>query len=136
MDIKDIFARNLKQAMEKTTDLQTPGELSKRARWPRGKKAGDLISPRQIGYALDRRKEAPSPTLDFVQAVSKALGLQPWELLLDSAESRREILDKLMSGVFVPDARLTGSAFDAAGKTLAPPIKRATVAKMVKRKRS
>ena len=127
MDIKEVFARNLLAAMRQSSDMRTPGELAKRARWPRGNKAGEPISARQIGYAMDTRKDSPSPTLDLVQGVAKALGVQPWELFTDSAESRREILDRLVSGAFVPDAKLTGSPFDASAKpATGPPAPRSS----------
>lgn len=114
--VKEILAENLRRAMDARPDVDTPAKLAKRATWPRGSKAGDHISARQVGYALDARKTAPAPTIDFLEAVARALQMQPWELITDNSQTRREILDRILSVSAVPDSRLTGSAFDATSK--------------------
>lgn len=103
--LKEIFADNLAFVMNSKPSLSTSGKLSTRAKWPRGKKAGEPISARMIDYAMDKRMvDAPSPTLDFVEGVARALGVQPWELLTDGPEIRREIIDRALSGT-LPDVR-------------------------------
>lgn len=103
---KDILAANLRALMDATPALDTPAKLAAAAKWPRGAKAGEHVSPRMILYALTPGRMVPSPTLDLVEAVATALGVQPWELITDPGEARRQLLDRLLRGPTAPDARL------------------------------
>lgn len=43
-----------------------------------------------------RDPPASAPTLDSLQAIAKAFGVQPWELLLDEHASDKYIVDRLL----------------------------------------
>jgi hypothetical protein len=106
--LKDILAENLTAAMDATkgrsNDLSSAPKLAKKAVWQRGKRRGKKVSARQISYAQKRdsasavpAEQGVGPSIDFVEAVARALGVQPWELILDPAQSKREIMDDILS---------------------------------------
>ena len=106
--------------MDANADLDTPMKLARRSYWPRGPKRGGKVSERAILYALRQDDDSPSPALDLIEAVAMALRRQPWELLTDSRQARRAILEQLMNGGAIPDAALKGGPFDASRKIKTP----------------
>ena len=86
----DILAINLRWLMER--DKLSEGDVAK--------KAG--IDKKTINNILNRRNE---PQLDIVEAVAKAFGLEPWQLLVDG-----------MGEAMTRDGKL-GSLIEAYAKT-------------------
>lgn len=87
--------------MSEHEDKSTPSRLAKIARWPAGRKAGELVSERQIRYALDTREDVdpptPSPTLDFIVAMANAFEVPAWQLLADDRLIKLWNLGKLFT---------------------------------------
>ncbi len=104
-NIRDALAANVRSLMMARPDLDTPAKLARAVRLSFGKKKGKAPSTRAIQYLLDRRPDAPAPGLDIVAGVAKALGREPWELLLDDA-GRQAFLMRLIAASAVPDERL------------------------------
>lgn len=96
--VKDIFADNLTALMESDVNLDTPAKVAAKAKWPRGKKAGECVSARNVDYAKKKGATLPSPTLDFIEAIAKLFNVEPWELITDPGESRKRLIDRLMRG--------------------------------------
>ncbi len=100
--------------MDAAVGMDSPEKLAKLCKWPKGhKKAGKEIAPRTIRYLLDVRQDAPSPSVDLIFAIAKALERQPWELLADDEQTKRYLLGMLMSPKPVADERVSA----AFGKT-------------------
>lgn len=79
MDLKGVFARNIGALLD---HHEMDGKaLAAKARWPRGKKKGTKLSPRAVQYALSPDPDAPSTTLDLVEALAASLRLPSWALL-------------------------------------------------------
>lgn len=84
-DIRQILARNLREAMNNSQTLDTQLALAGRAG----------ISQSHLSEIL---RGITSVTVDLVNDLAYALGMEPWELLADSEETRQAALAKLMWG--------------------------------------
>lgn len=80
-----VLAENLRSAMQGSQDLNSQTAVAK--------KAG--IAQTAVGYMLnpDKRQptksgKLPSPTLDQIERVARAMGMEPWELLYTGALNR------------------------------------------------
>lgn len=79
--------------MERSADLKSNLALAKRAK----------VGNSHIGRIL---KEESSATVDMLDAIADALGVQPWELLIDSEAAREAAIRKIMFGNAVSDERV------------------------------
>lgn len=93
MELRQILARNLRQAMEDSIGLDTQLALARRAG----------IAQSHLSEVL--RAEA-SPTTDMLNVLARALGLEPWELLANDEATRQAALQKMILGPRASDARV------------------------------
>lgn len=95
---RTLLAENLRRLMD-AHSLETPKKLAKVARWPAGRKKGELIAPRTIGYALDTREDVvppvPSPSLDLIVGLAEVFGRQAWEMLVSQEQADQWIVTRL-----------------------------------------
>lgn len=49
------------------------------------------------------RREESAATVDMLDALAAALGVQPWELLADEEATRRAAMERMLLGPRVPD---------------------------------
>lgn len=104
---RQLLAANVRKLMDEKPALDSAEKLAKHCKWPDGhKKAGKKIAPRTIRYLLDDRQDAPSPTVDLVFAIAKALERQPWELLADDEQTRKYLLGMLLHSAPADDERV------------------------------
>lgn len=89
-EIRQVLARNLRQAMDRTAGLETQSALAK--------KTG--ISQSHLSDVLNC---VTSTGVDLLADLADALDIQPWELLADSEETKRSALARLMWGSGVSD---------------------------------
>lgn len=98
---RTLLADNIEALMAAHPDRDTPKKLAKFARWPAGKKKGELVGERTIRYALDTRQDTvppvPSPSLDLIVAIANAFGVPSWQLLADQRLLRLWNLGKLFT---------------------------------------
>lgn len=80
--LREVLAENLQKVMARTPDADTGPKLE--AKSGVGQSTVSRIINRQTAVNLDK-----------LEAIAKALGVQPWELLLDSKESREEALRRV-----------------------------------------
>jgi transcriptional regulator with XRE-family HTH domain len=90
---RQILAENLARAMARSADMQNNLALARRAK----------VGNSHIGRIL---KQESAATVDMLDALAAALGLQPWELLTDSEATREAALKKIMFGSAVPDEQV------------------------------
>lgn len=90
-EIRQIFARNLREAMERAGMHQTA----------LAQKAG--MSGSHLSEVL---RQLASVTIDLVADLAEALGIQPWELLADSKSAKEAALAKLLWGSRAADERV------------------------------
>lgn len=107
------LANNIEWLMAERPELGSTTKLAKIARWPAGKKKGELISERQIRYVMDTREDAvpptPSPTLDLIIGIANAFEVPTWQLLADERVLRIWELGKLFtSREAVSDTKVEG----------------------------
>jgi len=121
MSARQILAHNVRAMMENRAGLEDAKGLAKATRYPFGKKAGKAPSVRSIQYLLSESASAPAPGLDLIAGIAKALGREPWELLLDD-DGRRAVVSRLLSATAAPDANIP-PAFSAPSRQI--PTKRA-----------
>jgi transcriptional regulator with XRE-family HTH domain len=88
-----ILAENLTRLMAESLDLRSNLALAKRAK----------VGHTHIGRIL--RLES-SPTLEFVDAIATAFGVDTWELLTDGEEVRRLVLERALGRPPVPDSKV------------------------------
>lgn len=87
--LRQILARNLQAAMDKSLGLDTQKALAKKA------KMGQSHISRIINGAT-------SPSLDTLANLSEQLGIQPWELIFDAEELKQAVIERYMSGPVSP----------------------------------
>jgi hypothetical protein len=96
-----LFAENIQRLMDANPSLGSPAKLAKHCRWPSGRKKGELVSERNIRYALDTRTDAippiPSPTLDLLIAIANAFQVPAWQMLADDRLLKLWNLGKLFT---------------------------------------
>jgi transcriptional regulator with XRE-family HTH domain len=85
MQLRQILADNLREAMEQTPGIDTQIALARRAG----------IAQSHLSKIL--RGEA-SATTDLLNALANAMGREPWELLADSNETREAAIRKMLVG--------------------------------------
>lgn len=90
---RQILAENLARAMARSVDLQNNLALAKRAK----------VGNSHIGRIL---KQESAATVDMLDAIADALGLQTWELLTNSEATREAAMKKIMFGTAVPDEQV------------------------------
>lgn len=96
---KDRLIANLLRFMAQRPGMETPAGLARHCYWPSGTKKGKRVSPRIIRYVFETEEvneRTPSPTLDLIEAMSRALGIEAWELLVDEERTRSQILAKII----------------------------------------
>lgn len=95
------LAENVRRLMDEHAELSSVPKLAKHARWPAGKKRGELISERNLRYALkvpsDPSDITPSPGLDVIIGIANAFEVPAWQLLADSQVLRIWRLAQLMA---------------------------------------
>src|SRR5688572_1278536 len=91
--IRQTLARNLADAMYRNPDLDTQAKLSKKSK----------VAQPHISRILRCTSGA---TIDALANLARALGMQPWELLVDTQLTRRAALEKMILGETVPDDRV------------------------------
>lgn len=75
---------------------ERPAQLAKRCYYQSGKKKGQKVSPRGVGYALDGRPDGIQPSIDVIEALAVALDCNAWELLVDDDEVRRQAVERIL----------------------------------------
>lgn len=75
---------------------ESPAQLAKRCHYQSGKKKGQKVSPRGIGYALDGRPDGIQPSIDLIEALAVALDCSAWELLVDDDDVRRQAIERML----------------------------------------
>lgn len=98
MSLRSLLRRNLEDRMARDPDVDSPARLARRCRWPRGRKKGQPIAPRTIGYIFEESEDSPSPSLDVVEAIATALSIKPWELIMDLQTEREDMIGKIFAG--------------------------------------
>lgn len=88
--LRQILARNLLRAMERQPGVDTQPGLAKRAGIAQSQVS--RIIRGEIGVGLD-----------ILGALADALGMDPWELLLDEEATRRNVLERILARPGVPD---------------------------------
>lgn len=83
--LRQVLARNLKDAMAEATGLNTQETLSRRAGLSQG-------------YLSELLRGLSAATTDTIADLANALGRQPWELLVDDEETRKSALAKMILG--------------------------------------
>lgn len=109
VSLRSLLRRNIESRMRVSPDVDSPARLARRCRWPRGRKKGQVIGARTIGYIFEDREDSPSPSVDLVEAIATALGVKPWELMIDIQMERDDMLGKIFAST--------------APKTAAPPVR-------------
>lgn len=105
---KTVLRQNVERLLQAHATIKTPPQLAKHCFWLRGKKRGKAIAPRTIAYIFEVDDDSPSPTLDVVEAVAKALNVDIWELLTDTAIAKRSFVERILNAPAVSDERLNG----------------------------
>lgn len=82
-ELLQVFAKNLERAMRVSDGLDNQTALAKRSG----------IAQTHISRLLRARSAA---TLDTIAALSEALGMQPWELLVDEQATRKAIIERMI----------------------------------------
>jgi transcriptional regulator with XRE-family HTH domain len=93
LDIRQVLARNLREAMQKSPTLNTQLALAGRAG----------ISQSHLSEIL---RGITSATVDLVNDLAFALGVQPMELLADTESARQAALAKMLWGERVENSRV------------------------------
>lgn len=93
LDIRQIFARNLREAVDKSATFDNPTELAK--------KAG--MSHSHLSEVL---RGITSITIDKVNDLADALKMQPWELLADSETTRQAAMAQMLWGSAVSNEKV------------------------------
>lgn len=78
---RQILADNLDRILEKTGESNN--QLSARAK----------IAQSHIGRM---RRQESAATVDMLDALASALGMEPWELLTDSETTRRSAMERML----------------------------------------
>lgn len=108
--LKLIIKENVERLMKlpRNVDRNTPATLAGKCYYPKGcRKGGKKVAARTLGYLFeipDNPKDNISPSVDLVQAVAKGLDVSPWELMVDSQQEKRNILDKILNSNAPTDA--------------------------------
>lgn len=90
LPIRQILARNLQAAIDKSSLVDNQRGLALRSG----------VSPSHLSEIM---RGISSVTVDLLADLAGALGLQPWELLADSEETKRAALARMMWGGGIPD---------------------------------
>lgn len=93
LDIGQVFADNLRAAIEKSSSIRNPSHLAE--------KAG--VSH---GYLSEVLRCISSPTLRVVNDLAHVLGIQPWELLADSEATRQTAMARMLWSGGVSNERM------------------------------
>lgn len=86
--LRQILARNLQMAMERTPGADTQQALAKRAG----------VGQSHVSRILRGESAA---TIDVIAAMCEALNIQPWELLSDEESTRQAAMEKMLGGRFL-----------------------------------
>jgi len=101
--LRQILARNIADAMHRMPGLDTQLGLAAKAK----------IGQSHLSRILRGESAA---TIDRVAKIAKALGMQPWELLVDTELTRRAALERMIVGATAPNERVA--------KALGKPVNR------------
>jgi transcriptional regulator with XRE-family HTH domain len=82
--LRKVFKANLERLMAATPSLDSGPKLE----------AKSGVGASSISRWL-RDPPSSAPTLDSVQAIAEAFGVQPWELLVDDRTTDKDIVDRL-----------------------------------------
>ena len=88
--LRKVLASVLQGRMDASIDLSTQATLSERAK----------VAQSHVSRILRGESAA---TVDMLEALAAALRCQPWELLADSEQARREAIERMISGPRAPD---------------------------------
>lgn len=80
---RQILADNLTRMMERSLDLKSQNALAARAK----------VAQSHVGRI---RRQESAATVDMLDALASALGVQAWELLTDSDAAREEAMRRLL----------------------------------------
>lgn len=70
-DLREILARNLQTLMSKSADMRSQTALAKRA----------AIAQKTVSNYLSPASYVGAPSLDKVEALARAFGIETWQLL-------------------------------------------------------
>lgn len=94
----EILAGNIRDRMTASQSVKTQAALAK--------KAG--ISQSHVSRLVN---QGASATIGRLAKAAKALGCEPYELLLDDEQARRALIERLMRGPSVPTDRVEQAGF-------------------------
>lgn len=92
IELRQILARNLRQAMAESTSLHTQAALAG--------KAGMAQS-----HLSEILRAETSATTDMIATLARALGREPWELLANDEATRQAALQKMILGPRISNER-------------------------------
>lgn len=81
--LKAVVKENLERILAERR--QKPGDI--KAYYLRGKKKGQQISPRAVGYLFEVKYDSPGPSIDIIEGVAAYFDVKPWALLIDHSPS-------------------------------------------------
>lgn len=90
-EARQVLARNIADRMQRTDALDTQKKLSM--------KSG--VAQPHISRIL---RGTTGATIDRIALIARALGCEPWELLVDTELTRQAALRKMIMGSPVPDS--------------------------------
>lgn len=93
IEIRQVLARNLQAEIDRHPVIENQRALALRSG----------VSPSHLSEIM---RGMCSVTVDLVNDMAYALGIQPWVLLADSEETKRAALSKMMFGHAVADAEV------------------------------
>lgn len=94
MELRQILARKIRDAMERDPNLETQQKMAARAG----------ISQGHISRLLLCEAAA---TTDALVGLAKAMRCQPWELLADGESTRRAAIERMLGRDGAPDLQVT-----------------------------
>jgi transcriptional regulator with XRE-family HTH domain len=97
-NLREIVARNVQERMKASPLVRTQPLLAK--------KAG--IGQSHVSRIVNA---AAGVTIDRLEMVARALGCEPYELLIEDETARRALIERLMSGPHVPTERVEQAGF-------------------------
>lgn len=91
--LAQTFARNLRAAMDRNPAADTGQKVEARCG----------ISQQHVSKLL---RGLAAPTLETLELLAKAVGVQPWELLVDNEAIRRQVIERAVNGSMVDPPRV------------------------------
>ena len=93
LEIRQVLARNLQDAIDRSPLIENQRRLALRSG----------VSPSHLSEIM---RGLCSVTVDLVNDMAHALGVQPWELLADSESTKREALARMLWSGGVTDSEV------------------------------